>query len=367
MGPLSARRLTGTLALLGLLLLLAIGLCASFGSSGYTFLDLWRSRGDDGAGAGGTGPGGAGETGAGGAAGVAVAPDADLARATILRVRLPRVLMAVLAGMALGAAGAVFQGVLRNPLADPYVLGISGGAALGFIAISATGLPALLPLLPVRQAAAFGGSLLTVAFIFLLASVHGRPAAHPMLLIGVVLNTIYLALILFIQTILGVERMHGVMLWMVGNVPSEGYGAIALLASLLAAGIVILAVLGRDLNMMSAGEEVARSLGVEVERTRVIALVLASLITAAIVSFAGLIGFVGLIVPHAARMLFGPDHRLLVPSAALLGGIFLLAADTAARTLLAPTELPVGVLTALCGGPFFIWLYRAQRGGRYFD
>ncbi|MGH9750628.1 MAG: FecCD family ABC transporter permease, partial [Candidatus Polarisedimenticolia bacterium] len=172
---------------------------------------------------------------------------------------------------------------------------------------------------------------------------------------------------MFIQTILGVERMHGVMLWMVGNVPSEGYGAIALLAALLGAGIAVLGVMGRDLNLMSAGEEVARSLGVEVERTRAIALVLASLVTATIVSFAGLIGFVGLIVPHAARMLFGPDHRLMVPSAALLGGIFLLAADTAARTLLAPTELPVGVLTALCGGPFFIWLYRAQRGGRYFD
>jgi iron complex transport system permease protein len=341
--PLTLRRLAGSLALLFLLLAAGAILAVSVGSSGFTLLDLAR------------------------AADGAAAADPEVLRATILRVRLPRVLMAVLAGGALGAAGAVFQALLRNPLADPYVLGISGGAALGYIGAAAAGLHALLPILPVRETAAFGGALLTVTLIFALSSVHGRPAPHPMLLIGVVLNTIYLALILFIQTVLGVERLHGVLLWMIGNVPSAGYGVIVSLALLSTAGVAVLAAFGRDLNVMTAGEEAALALGVEVERTRALLLAVASLITAAVVSFTGLIGFVGLIVPHAARLLFGPDHRLAVPAAAIAGGLFLLAADTLARTLLAPTELPVGVLTALAGGPFFIWLYRAQRGTDYFD
>jgi iron complex transport system permease protein len=157
------------------------------------------------------------------------------------------------------------------------------------------------------------------------------------------------------------------MLWMVGNVPVEGYPLIGILAIVLVLGIAAVALLGRDLNLLAAGEDAARSLGVVVERTRVVALVLASLVTAAVVSVTGLIGFVGLIVPHAARLLFGPDHRLLIPASALAGALFLLVADTAARTVLAPTEIPVGVLTALCGGPFFIWLYRSQRGAAYSD
>ncbi|MBI4169636.1 MAG: iron ABC transporter permease [Acidobacteria bacterium] len=349
MPPLTARRLAASLALLSALLALGVGVCASIGSSGYTVFDLARP-------AGGT-PDGSRPSGT----------EPDLASVMILRVRLPRVLMAVLAGAALGAAGAVFQGVLRNPLADPYVLGISGGAALGFIAASAAGLHALLPFLPVRQAAAFAGAAATVAFIFLLSRVHGRIASYPMLLIGVVLNTLYLAIILLIQTVVGASRLHGVMLWMVGNVPVEGYPLIGILAIVLVLGIAAVALLGRDLNLLAAGEDAARSLGVVVERTRVVALVLASLVTAAVVSVTGLIGFVGLIVPHAARLLFGPDHRLLIPASALAGALFLLVADTAARTVLAPTEIPVGVLTALCGGPFFIWLYRSQRGAAYSD
>jgi len=327
---LTARRFVLVLAGLTLALALTIALCASVGSSGYTLIDLLRPE-----------PG----------------PAADM----IARVRLPRVLIAVLAGAALAAAGAVFQGILRNPLADPYILGISGGAALGFITASAAGLGGAAIALPLRGAAAFGGSIATVGLLVLLSRAHGRVGTDPMILNGVVLNTVYLSLILLVQTMIGESRMHGVMLWMVGNVPVEGYGVIGGLAAILAAGILGLTVLGRDLNLIAAGEDVARGLGVEVERTRLVAILFASLITAAVVSVAGLIGFAGLIVPHVARLLFGPDHRLLVPAAAILGGIFLLVADTAARVVLAPTELPVGVLTAICGGPFFIWLYRVRR------
>jgi iron complex transport system permease protein len=341
MPPLTPRRLSLTLGSLLVILVLAAGICASIGSSGYTVLDLLR-RPD----------------------GPAAGP--DLATTMILRVRLPRVLLAALIGAALGSAGAVFQAVLRNPLADPYVLGISGGAALGFIAATALGLQALLPLLPARQAAAFLGAAGTVALIFLLSSVRGRIASYSMLLIGVVLNTIFLALILFIQAVVELTRLHGVMLWMVGTVPTEGYDLIALLAAVLVLGIAALAAIGRDLNLLAAGEETARSLGVTVERTRLIALLLASLVTSAVVSVAGPVGFVGLIVPHAARLLFGPDHRLLVPASALAGALFLLICDTAARSVMTPTEIPVGVITALTGGPFFLWVFRAQGRG-YFE
>jgi iron complex transport system permease protein len=339
---LTARRLVVVLAGLALALAVAILVCASVGSSGYTILDLLRPAGPA----------------------VTNPPDVTgggMAADMILRVRLPRVLIAVLAGAALAAAGAVFQGILRNPLADPYILGISGGAALGFILASAAGPGGAAAALPLRGAAAFAGSIATVGILVLLSRANGRVGTDPMILNGVVLNTVYLSFILLVQTIVGTSRLHGVMLWMVGNVPVEPYGVVGGLAAIVAIGVAGLTLLGRDLNLIAAGEEVARGLGVEVERTRIVAILLASLITAAVVSVAGLIGFAGLIVPHAARLLFGPDHRLLIPAGAITGGLFLLVADTAARVVIAPTELPVGVLTAICGGPFFIWIYRAKR------
>ena len=338
MPPLTARRLALSLGVLLFALALSVAICASIGSSRYTLFDLLR-----------------------------VSADEETARAMILRVRLPRILMAALAGAALGASGAVFQAVLRNPLADPYILGVSGGAALGAFAATALGLPALLPILPVRETAAFFGAVATVAILFLLSSARGRPVSYPMLLIGVIMNTVYLALILLIETVVEFSRLHGVRLWMIGTIPIEEYGLITALSAVLVLGVVGLALHGRDLNLMSAGEEAARSLGITVERTRVVTVVLASLITAAVVSVAGPIGFVGLIVPHAARLLFGPDHRLLVPASAVTGAIFLIVADTVSRTVMAPTEIPVGVVTALCGGPFFLWLYRRRAGGGYFQ
>ncbi len=343
MPALNPRRLLLALTLLVVGLLIVLAICASIGSSGYTILDLFaRPNMGDGRGR-------------------------EIAAATIFRVRLPRVLLAAIAGAALGAAGTAFQAVLRNPLADPYILGISGGAALGAIAVTAAGLAATLPIFPVRTVAAFVGAVSTVAIIVLLSTVRGRIASYPMLLIGVVMNAIYLGLILFIETAVDFSRLQGVILWMVGHVPTEGYHLILLLSIILTAGVVALTALGRDLNLISAGEEVARTLGVTVERVRILTILIASLVTASIVSVTGLIGFVGLIVPHAARLLFGPDHRLLIPASAHTGAIFLMVADTAARVIIAPTELPVGVLTVLTGGPLFLWLYRRNRGGTYFD
>jgi iron complex transport system permease protein len=338
MPPLTSRRLWVALGLLSAGFAASVAVCASIGSSHHTILELFRQSTDN-----------------------------DTAAATILRIRLPRILMAALAGAALGAAGTVFQAVLRNPLADPYILGVSGGAALGAFLATAAGLPALVPFLPVREAAAFLGAAATVGSLFLLSSAGGRLLSYPMLLIGVIMNTVYLSVILLIETVVDFTRLHGVRLWMIGSIPIEGYGLIGGLSVLLVLGVVGLSLSGRDLNLMSAGEDAARSLGVTVERTRLVTVLLASLVTAAVVSVAGPIGFVGLIVPHAARLVFGPDHRLLVPASALTGAIFLMVADTAARTVMAPTEIPVGVITALCGGPFFLWLYRRQRGGAYFE
>jgi ABC-type Fe3+-siderophore transport system permease subunit len=333
-GPLTTRRLVGSLALLLAALIATLVAGAAIGSSGVGLGDLFRG---------------------------------DEASTTILRLRLPRLLLASIAGAALGAAGAVFQAILRNPLADPYILGVSGGAALGAFAATAAGLTALAPSLPVRPAAAFAGAALTIAFLFALSRAGGRLASYPMLLIGVVTNTVYLAFILFIQTLVELTRLHGLRIWMMGTIPLEAYDVIAPVGVVTAIGIAVLALYGRDLNLMSAGEETARALGVGVERTRAGLVLVASLVTALVVAVTGPIGFVGLIVPHVARLTFGPDHRLLVPASALSGGIFLAAADTAARTLMAPTELPVGVVTALCGGPFFLWLYRRQRGRTYFE
>jgi ABC-type Fe3+-siderophore transport system permease subunit len=333
-GPLTARRLVVSLAVLALALVVTLVAGAAIGSSDAGLGDLLA--GGDGA-------------------------------VTILRLRLPRLLLAAIAGAALGATGAVFQALLRNPLADPYILGVSGGAALGAFAATAAGLTTLVPFLPVRSAAAFAGAALTVAFLFALSRAGGRVASYPMLLIGVVTNTVYLSFILFIQTIVELTRLHGLRIWMIGSIPLEAYGVIAPVGCVTVAGIAALALHGRDLNLMSAGEDAARALGVGVERTRIVLVTLASLITALVVAVTGPIGFVGLIVPHVARLACGPDHRLLVPAAALSGAIFLAAADTAARTLMAPTELPVGVITALCGGPFFLWLYHRQRGRTYFE
>jgi iron complex transport system permease protein len=287
--------------------------------------------------------------------------------AILWQIRLPRILMAALAGAALASAGTAFQAVLRNPLADPYILGISGGAALGAILAVTSGLENALPGWPARPVAAFAGACATVAAIFWLSRSRGRVASYPMLLIGWIFNSFFLALILFLETVVDFSRVHGVIFWLVGSLSPQSYTVLAVLAVLGGAGFLVLLSQARRMDLICAGDETARQLGADVERAKIISLLAASLITAAVVSFSGLIGFVGLIVPHAARFLFGPDHRLLLPSSALLGAAGLVLADTLARTLLSPTELPVGVLTVLLGGPCFILLYRRRHAEVYFD
>jgi iron complex transport system permease protein len=286
----------------------------------------------------------------------------ETTRDILLRVRLPRVLLAALVGAALSGAGVVFQAVLRNPLADPYILGVSGGAALGAVLFTAVVGSAALGSALGRPGAAFAGALATL-FLLSLARVRGRTEPTVLLLVGVVLNAFYSAVILFLLTAGDASRFRSALFYLVGSMASASslpWAVLLSVAAFIAAGLGALLVVSHRLNLLAFGEEVAGHLGVDVERTVWGAVAGASLITAAAVAFTGLVGFVGLIVPHLVRTLAGPDHRLLLPASALGGAAFLVLADTAARTVVAPGEMPVGVVTALVGGPFFLYLFLKQ-------
>ncbi len=277
----------------------------------------------------------------------------------IWQIRFPRVLLGFLIGASLAAAGAAFQGLLQNPLADPYTIGVSSGAALG-----ATAAILLLPagffsqmLIPLFG---FLGALVALFSVYQLGRVGGRLPVVTVLLAGVVISSFFSALISLSMLFAG-EQMRSIFFWLVGGLGMKGWPYVALIVPYLVLGLAVLIFHSRDLNLILLGEEEALSLGVEVERVKKIVLVAASLLTAGAVSVSGMIGFVGLIVPHAMRILIGPDHRLLFPAAVFGGGIFLVAADTFARTVLSPVELPVGIITAFIGAPFFMYLLRRYR------
>jgi iron complex transport system permease protein len=275
----------------------------------------------------------------------------------VLRIRLPRVLLAVLVGASLSVAGVLFQALLRNPLADPYILGVSGGAALGGILVLALGGGLGLGYGAVPPAA-FIGSLLTLGLLFAVAGVRGRLAPTTLLLTGVVFNAFAAAAIIFTASIAGLVEGMRIFLWLIGNLSATRIDVAWAVAGFLALGLGCSVPLARDLNLLALGEESALQLGVSVERQRRLLLVATSLMVGAAVAVAGLVGFVGLIVPHLLRLILGPDHRLLVPAAAVAGGAFLVVCDTLARTILPGRELPVGAVTALAGGPLFLFLLR---------
>src|SRR5262245_33390796 len=281
--------------------------------------------------------------------------------AIVVQTRIPRVLLAAIVGAALASAGAGFQGLLANPLADPQVLGVSGGAAVAGVAVLVLGVDPISPLVPL---AAFLGALATVAVVVLVARTGGRTTPHALLLTGVVTNALAAALIMLVNAIASYRQAQGVLFWMMGALSTQSYGLVAVAGTYAAVGAVALLRHAPSLNLLAAGEESAASLGVDVERVRRAVFVAAALLVGAAVSVSGMISFVGLIVPHVLRLLLGPDLRLLVPASCLGGGAFLVWADTAARTVLAPAELPVGVITALLGGPFFLVLLRRSLRGR---
>ncbi len=286
----------------------------------------------------------------------------DTTQSIILwQVRVPRVLLAFMVGGSLAAVGAALQALLRNPLADPYVIGISSGAALGAAVAILFGVGLSVFGLSVLPFCAFLGALISLFIVYRIAVAYRSFSVHTLLLGGVVLNAIFSALILFLTSLADPYKASGMYAWLMGSLTGPDFQTVSVLAVYLVLGVGVLVSQARSLNLLTLGEEAACSLGVEVERVKRVIFAASALLTGSVVAFSGLIGFVGLIVPHAVRLVFGADHRLLLIASGLVGGTFLMVADTVARTLLSPTEIPVGVVTALVGGPIFLYLLVQQR------
>jgi len=276
----------------------------------------------------------------------------------VTSIRLPRVIMAGLTGAALGVAGATYQGLFRNPLADPYLIGVAQGASLGaavgfvvpwiFLGIY------LVPLL------AFVGALIAVSIVYLTARVGKALPVTTLILAGVAIGAFFVSITSYL-TLLSPDKTHGIVAWLLGSFSMTEWGQVVLVAPVIVLGVLAVTLFARPLNVMQLDEEQAQQLGIHVERTKIILLVISTLITAAAVCFVGIIGFVGIIVPHAVRLIWGPDHRMLLPLSALAGAVLLILADTASRTIMAPSEIQVGIITAFLGAPFFIFLLRRKK------
>jgi iron complex transport system permease protein len=326
----------GLAVVLGLVLALAVVLGVRFGSvpvSTAAVLDVLRGGGSD--------------------------VDRDI----VLQLRLPRVALAILVGGGLAVAGATFQALLRNPLAEPYILGISGGASVAAVLVLALGWAAagswVLPL------AAFAGALLAITLVFRVATATGRAMdVRVLLLAGVVVAAFFSACIAFILSVSPARTVQSAVLWIMGSLAAASWQSVAIAAAYTLPASLLLVALARSLNLMAIGEETAHYLGADVEGVKRVALSVAALITAAGVAVAGVIGFVGLVVPHAVRLLVGSDHRALLPLSFLAGSAFLTSADLVARLALSPTEIPIGVITAFVGVPFFLVLLRRSLGAR---
>lgn len=279
-------------------------------------------------------------------------------------VRLPRVLMAALVGMGLAVAGGAYQGLFRNPLADPSIIGASAGASLGAaIAIAFFDRVALLPgvwkLGPIPLFA-FVGGLCAVLLVYQLASIGRRASMVSLLLAGMVMGSVCTALVSLILYFTDTSAREAIVFWMMGGLSGANWWKVGWLLPYVAAGLGLLLWNGRALNAFLLGEDAALSLGVDVERLKKVILGAGALLTAAAVAFAGIIGFVGLIVPHLVRLLIGPDNRYLLPVSGVVGAVALVAADTVARSVLSPGEIPVGLVMSLVGGPFFLYIMRRQ-------
>ena len=276
----------------------------------------------------------------------------------ILILRLSRVLLAAVAGASLAVVGAILQGLLKNPLADPYVLGISSGAGLGAViaitlGVNITFLGSLsVPLF------AFLGGIITIFFVYFLSKKGARVGIEDLLLSGVIITAMLSGIIMFIVSTQEAEGLHSALWWLLGNTQIFDMRILLIVTTVSASGIFIACLLSRNLNIMSLGEEEAITMGLNVELVKLVFFIISSLITAAVVSACGMIGFVGLIIPHITRRLIGPDHRYLMPGSALCGATFLILCDILARRISSPMELPIGVVTAIIGGPFFILLLK---------
>ena len=315
------RKRGAVLAALAVVLAAAMVVCSMVGVVRFTWDELWRSP-------------------------------------IFLNLRAPRVVMAVVVGAALSVCGAVYQSVFRNGLTDPYVLGVSSGASVGAAVAIVVGLEAYR--VGVGGCALLTG-LLTVVAIYRIASTGNRMHTTTLLLTGVCITFLMSAVISFLM-VLRQDKMDSIIFWTMGSFASASWTDVAIVAPVVAAGVAVVLYYCRDLNLLLAGSETAQSLGVEVERVKRVLLVTTTLMVAFCVAACGVIGFVGLVVPHCVRIVMGPDNRRVVPCSIFAGGLFMLVCDTLARTVLMPSELPVGSLTAVAGAPLFIYLlYRNKR------
>jgi len=276
----------------------------------------------------------------------------------IMQIRLPRVILAGAVGVALAVAGATYQGLFRNPLADPYLIGVAQGAALG----AAIGfiLPITAPDLSFSVIPLFAavGALLTVLIVYSLARVGSSIPVTTLILAGVAIGSLLMALVSYIITISG-DRIHGIVFWMMGSFGTSQWSEVKIALPVIVLGSGLIFLFARSLNIIQLGEDQAKQLGVDVEKLKLLLLTTATLITAAAVSFVGIIGFVGIIIPHAVRLIWGADYRFLLPFSALVGATFLIGADIVSRTI-TTSEIPIGIITALCGAPFFLYLLRKR-------
>jgi iron complex transport system permease protein len=290
-----------------------------------------------------------------------VNPDWNVsAEQIVLKVRFPRIMLAVLVGACLSLAGAGFQGVLRNPLADPYTLGVASGSAVGASFLILFGLQTAIVGIWSVPIVAFMTGMLSLLIVLRLASMNGKFQLETLILSGVVVQAFLGSFVSFMVS-LSDQVVNEILNWLMGSLTFKGWAEVGVLVPYLVIGLLVLLSYGRTLNLFALGERQAEHLGINVGRTRLIVLMVSTLITAAAVSMSGTVGFVGLVVPHLVRLMVGPDYRMIIPITALFGASYLLWADTLARLLLSPTEIPLGVVTSFLGAPFFIYLLRKHK------
>jgi len=286
------------------------------------------------------------------------------AETIIMQIRLPRVICGALVGAALATAGVIYQGIFRNPMADPYVIGASTGATLGSALVLVLGVGIAFLGVNTLQVLAFVGSLTTVLFVYSISRGGSRMPVTTLLLTGIAVSLFQSAIVTYLETIASDRILHGLTFWIIGSLaPTENWNKVWPILPFIIVGFVISYLYSRDLNILALGEDQAQHLGVEIEKVRMLLLIAGALLTAAAVSISGLIGFVGLIIPHLTRVFIGPDHRILLPTSAIVGASFLMLCDALSRVVMGSGEAPVGVITALSGAPFFIYLLRRKKHG----
>jgi len=286
----------------------------------------------------------------------------EVQESIIIHIRMPRVLGGALVGVALAAAGVAYQGIFRNPMADPYTIGAMGGASFGAAVAIVLGIGVALLGVNTVPIFAFVGALGAVFLVYAISREGSRVPVTTLLLSGLTVTIFFNALVTYLKLIAG-DKLHALTFWIMGGFTYTNWTDVTSIFPFIIIGTAVIYLYARDLNILVLGEEQAQHLGVELEKVKKILLASGALMTAAAVSISGLIGFVGLIIPHLTRILIGPDHRILLPTSAIMGASFMMICDALARVIIAPSELPVGVITAVSGGPFFIYLLRRKRGG----